>query len=488
MANNNSNSEERFDDMPLPDMEASWQNMKVRLDKRDQDRKPFILLSRRKWTLVAMVLISAALIIWFAAGRMDKQNITATKQLSQSPREQSNHDNTPTQSDTKTLDLLEHDEKKSDAGSDNPNNQSQKTTTETTSNDKEQTISKAATAATSNRSTGMSEKALTLERRSSQKLSEKNNNNNRRKSATTKEVIKSNNATNKSELVQSRQTTEDTTMVVNSNTNATDIGNQHRLQELRIDTINASQDIVVADSSSKPGLDVQTDNELLKTNRKRRNLVLSAGIGLQQPIAIGGQKAISYSYHGRKSILADYTPSIYFRLEKDRKWFIQAEYKYSAGQPIEEFSYSRKTRLADTGKVLSTTHHYLKKTYYHQLPISFNYFIVPRLSVGTGVIYNRFQGAVTERQITTKNINSQQESISREILNIKRFNDSFLFKTQLQLLLQAEYQWKRFSFGLRYTHDLQPYIKYTNPEGEVLSRKNNTLQALIRFRIWQKLR
>jgi hypothetical protein len=51
--------------------------------------------------------------------------------------------------------------------------------------------------------------------------------------------------------------------------------------------------------------------------------------------------------------------------------------------------------------------------------------------------------------------------------------------------MQADYQWRKFSFGLRYTRDVQPYIKYTRPDGTVNEEKNQSLQLIVRYRIWK---
>ena len=126
----------------------------------------------------------------------------------------------------------------------------------------------------------------------------------------------------------------------------------------------------------------------------------------------------------------------------------------------------------------------LKKTYYHQLPVSFNYFLVSNLSVGIGGMYSHFYGAVTEKEITTFNTQTQAVSSIKQIIPVKHFTDSFLYKTQVHALLQADYHWKKFSFGLRYTKDIQPYIKYTRPDGTIDEEKNQSLQFILRYRLW----
>jgi hypothetical protein len=222
-----------------------------------------------------------------------------------------------------------------------------------------------------------------------------------------------------------------------------------------------------------------------RTNSKQKKLFLAAGIGEQQLIPIAGQTAVPYSRYGRKSSFADYVPSVFIQLQKENKWFVLTEFRYGAAQSVKELSYNQNTKYDAASSNITTTTMRLKKTYYHQLPVSFNYFIIPNLSLGIGGMYSHFYGAVTEKEITTFNTQTQFLSTIKQIIPVKHFTDSFLYKTQVHALLQADYHWKKFSFGLRYTKDIQPYIKYTKPDGTVDEEKNQSLQFIIRYRLWQ---
>jgi hypothetical protein len=241
--------------------------------------------------------------------------------------------------------------------------------------------------------------------------------------------------------------------------------------------------ISTQDTSSKA--EVPTKEEEKKKQQKKKPFYVTAGLGLQQQIPVGGQDAFPYNYYGRKGSLSDYIPSAYVRLHKENKWFIQAEFRYGAPQSVKDFSYSRQTVYDTSTQSLATTSLYLRKTYYHQIPLSFNYYVRPNWSVGVGGVYSRFYGAVTEEEVKSRNVFTQAEKISKRIVQIPEYNDSFLYKTQVHFLIQTDYQWKRFSFGLRYKKDIQPYIKYTQPDGRVDVKKNQSLEAIIRFRIFR---
>lgn len=220
--------------------------------------------------------------------------------------------------------------------------------------------------------------------------------------------------------------------------------------------------------------------------KKNKTWIVSAGIGLQQRIPFNGQSSVPYDYYGRKSSLSDYIPSVYLKWERKDKWFLMGEFRYGAPQSVQEFSYSRRTKYDTATNALTTTTLRLKKTYYHQLPLSFNYYLTPNWSVGAGGIYSRFYGAIGEQEVKSKSLLTQQETVTRQLNRIHNFTDSFLYKTQVHFLVQTDVHWKRFNLGVRYARDLQPYIRYTRPDGIVNSRKNQSLQVILRYKIFER--
>jgi hypothetical protein len=240
---------------------------------------------------------------------------------------------------------------------------------------------------------------------------------------------------------------------------------------------------------SKAATDSSTGASTAKKKEDReKNYYYTAGLALQQQIPFAGQKANPYDYYGRKGSLADYIPSVYLRFHQDRKWFIQSEFRYGAPQSVKEITYNSSS-FSDTGNVITTTHAFqLKKTFFHQLPVSFNYFVLPNWSIGAGVMYSKFHSAVSEQTIRLRNNQLQRDSlVSQKVVYLKANPDSMSVFTnsQLHVLAETQYEWKRFSLGLRYTQGLLPFIRYQDPNGVLRKEKNRSLQAFIRFRIWK---
>lgn len=214
-----------------------------------------------------------------------------------------------------------------------------------------------------------------------------------------------------------------------------------------------------------------------------RPLFISAGVGVQQSIPVGGQKQVSFNLNGQKNLFSDYIPSLFLRLEKDCTWYLQAEFSYATPRLVNDFSYSRQTR-ADTAQTI-TTNLLLKKVFYRELPFSFNYYLRPHWTVGAGATYSWFQGAITEKQTATRNLQNPTGFVAKQIVPIERYTDSFLYRSHSYLLLQTNYQWQSLSLGLRFSKDVQPYIKYTLPDGTVADKRNWSLELLVRLGLWK---
>jgi hypothetical protein len=253
----------------------------------------------------------------------------------------------------------------------------------------------------------------------------------------------------------------------------------------------------VKDSITKKYLDTivqRKDIEPLKASEKnkkdstkKKNVSFSVGLAMHQQLPLDSQNAVPYNSLGRKGTVADYIPSIYLRMYKENKWFLQSEFRYGAPQYTREFEYSRKSEL-DTipgAIIITTTSTKLKKTYYHQLPLTFNYFILPGLSVGSGLVWNKFSSAVSDQEIRKRLPGTQIDSLVSKGIISNRSADSNFVKSYFQALVETQFKWKRLSLGARYAFGLEPYIRFSLPGGTLREEKNKSLQVFLRFELWR---
>ncbi|MEO5893530.1 MAG: hypothetical protein ABIQ31_24970 [Ferruginibacter sp.] len=245
-------------------------------------------------------------------------------------------------------------------------------------------------------------------------------------------------------------------------------------KEAALDSIQKKKvDTTAADAKVKPG----------SSNPKR--IYFSAGIAIHQLLPIAGQKSTPYNSLGRKSSLGDYIPSIYLRMYKDKRWFIQSEFRYGAPQYTKEIAFIQKKVIDSFTSSTTVSSSNVKKTFYHQLPVSFNYFVLPGLSMGAGFTFNKFKSAVVQADVYKINAAGSIDSLVSTALTSQKKADSNFVTTYFQALVEMQYQWKRFSLGARYSFGLQPYLKFQLPGGEQRTERNTSLQLFIRYELWK---
>jgi hypothetical protein len=209
---------------------------------------------------------------------------------------------------------------------------------------------------------------------------------------------------------------------------------------------------------------------------------------LQQQIPLADQNFVPYSALGRRGTLTDYIPSIYIRLNKDKKWFLQSELRYGAPQLTNKILYSRNIDSTNPLKPITTSLQ-LQKTYYHQASVSFNYFIFPNLSFGGGITWNRFSSAISAKDVIQRDrLTGLDSAISKGFIIRSKSTDTTFVKSYFQAVAETQYKWKKFSIGVKYAFGLQPYIKFTLPGGTKQEEKNSSLQLFIRYELWRSTR
>jgi len=229
-----------------------------------------------------------------------------------------------------------------------------------------------------------------------------------------------------------------------------------------------------------------------KDSTKKKQLSFSAGIAMNQQVPLGGQKLTPYNAEGRKGSISDYIPSVYLRMYKNDKWFIQSEFRYGAPQYSKAILYNQKIQSDTITLTTTTTSMQLKKTFYHQLPVSFNYFVTRDWSLGAGVVWNKFVSAVSSQDIIRHDNQTGIDSViaKDKIISIKDSSgfkpaDSNFVKSYFQGVLETQYRWRRFSIGLRYAFGLEPYLKFKLPGGVQQQERNNSLNLFLRYELWR---
>ncbi|NII27564.1 PorT family protein [Pseudoflavitalea sp. X16] len=447
--------QQQWTDIPLPDENAAWDDMARRL-KEDDDDKAIVFWWRPGCGLLGVLLVILGLGWWIL--RPEKQFLHNGGDTGQQ---------VTTKMDQKKSARSKHDNKPSDQ-SGGKNNLDHNNKPETHTNEDHPVID------------SMERATKARDRRKIDKQANPE--------------IRSVSKSKKGNLPKKRTQKNNTWRGEDTDTASMDVIKQDTpIVTKAFDTVNRADTPVDVplkkDSVKKSRPPAAAKKEPPATDSSNKNkLFFSTGLSLQQQLPMGGQKATPYSSTGRKGSLADYIPSVFVRLNKKDKWFLQAEFKYGAPQYSKEFTYHQAS-IIDTGsnpRYVTNSTARLKKTFYHQLPLTFNYYVSPNWSVGGGVIWNKFYAALSDQEIIKHdNTNQTNTVVFKGLVSIKEDTSGTFASSYFQAVIESQYKWKRFSIGARYAFGLQPYIRFTLPGIGTKEEKNSSMQLFLRFELWR---
>lgn len=441
---------EQLSDVSLPDENMAWADMKRRLEKDDDDRViPFWLNGCFLWTLIGVVMLGLGWWIvrpehWFERRKTSSHQTSKTQ-----PVEEQQHALSP-----KTEPQLQHDS----------------------------TIF----------FSGRLRRQKNTVHGHTKEIIERNDKREMSQTFATKNNFRQNDLDEKKKRAE--QVRYDSSLSNNKNpiskSNQVDAGSSDSLNRHLADNTETvdSQNVALTKANSENLKKDSVPQNATTTEKKRDSskspaFYFAAGLSLFQQLPIGGQSFVPYDREGRKGTLADYIPSVHVRMYHRKNWFIQSEFRYGAPQYTKEFVYQQK--VDSNSSIIQYTS--LRKTYYHQLPLSFNYYISKNLSIGTGIVWNRFVSAIASHDIVHhNNITGTDSIISKETILVPKNDSSNVFvRSWFQTIVQAEYKWKRFSLGARYAVGLEPYIKFELQPGVPQQEKNSSLDIFIRYELWR---
>jgi hypothetical protein len=472
---------QQWNDLPLPDENVAWDDMKRRLEEDDDGGIiPIWLRGCGLWSLLAIVLIGIG---WWLI-RPDKwwnkkQETGNVKTIDQ----KENKNNTATRintGDTTQVTKITNEIKS--------NGSSKKTSTDSRVDNSLTTINKKSFSKNNDpvsiepKTAGTKKKRKTNDPPTVKNIPQKNKQPADKKSSDQTE-------TGKIDIsIQPASKKKDTSDITEAKTKPVTVNKDSTsVATVPVNKKDSIAKKMLSDSISKKNTETTVKtNEPKKDSSKPKTISFSAGLGLQQLLPIAGQKLNPYNSAGRKGSFADYIPSVFARMYKNDKWFLQLEFRYGAPQYTKDLLYQQNFKNDSIGGVQFTTitASKLKKTFYHQLPLTFNYFILPDWSIGTGVVWNKFVSAVSQEEVNRKNnITQVIDSISNRIITDR--NDTLFKKSYFQAVFETQYRWKRFSIGARYSFGLQPYIKFTLPGDIRREERNKSLQIFLRYELWK---
>jgi hypothetical protein len=212
-----------------------------------------------------------------------------------------------------------------------------------------------------------------------------------------------------------------------------------------------------------------------------------AGVGLNQFFIVGGQEKSNYNSNGTTGGIGDYIPVPMVRYYFSRKLYVQLEAQFNAPQ------YTTKNLLANQsrdsasrpGEVLRSDL-FIKKLFYFNLPLSIHYSPIPHLYIGGGIQYARLTNGVALYQDSSHRIFTGVDSfVSAKIQSFRNDSTYKKLKTnEFRLMLDLNYNFKRFVVGARYNRALSDFINLRISNTQVTQSRNSSFQVYLRYIIW----
>ena len=454
---------QQWNDLPLPDEDMAWADMKRRLEEDDDDSFiPFWLRGCGIWGLLLIVLIGIGWwLFWQPKNENKKEHVITQQEVGPKKYQKKDSVQTDNSPDERLKDNKSSRTKRNNNDSVPFNKQDEKNKL-INKNDNEVSFSNTKRAIDKNKF----KKAFSKQRTSK----------------ATNRIKKENRITDKDDVGVSSGSE------LKTDGNNPDVIVKDSSNSVSIETKKTDSTHVVSKDSvkKKPGEQTVKNNAPQKDSSRQKSISFSTGIAIHQLLPVDGQKLTPYNSQGRKGSLADYIPSVFVRMYKNDKWFLQSEFRYGAPQYTREIVYQQKGVLDTFGTTNTITSAKLKKTFYHQLPVSFNYFVLPDWSIGGGFVWNKFKGAISEQDVVQRTVSTGIDTVLSKgvILNSKNADSNFA-RSYFQALVETQYRWKRFSLGARYSFGLQPYLKFTLPGGTQQNERNRSLQVFLRYELWK---
>jgi hypothetical protein len=250
-----------------------------------------------------------------------------------------------------------------------------------------------------------------------------------------------------------------------------------------------------------------------------------AGLLMSYNLPVSNQEMSTVSINGRRNKLIDYLPAVYAQYHFNKKWYLQAEFQFNSPQYTPDLTLSSNMKqVSPTKKEENIVN--LNKLYYLNIPVSVYYSPLRNLHIGSGVQYSYLQRSLyTEELVTWEKISNTWEKTKTEknivaLSNLTKEKKTVtnngngvsingngnggtspatatpvtmvdtaatsLKSNDWRLLVDVNYDLKRFNVGLRYNQGLNNYINTKAGNNTPVQDKNKSFQVYVRYNLFDK--
>lgn len=216
-----------------------------------------------------------------------------------------------------------------------------------------------------------------------------------------------------------------------------------------------------------------------------KELTFAAGLALPQSFAVSNQQASRFNVNGGSSRLTDYLPAPFFQYHINSKLFVQTEFHFQSPQYTQRLLLSRSVDSFFSRRFESNVH--LEKLYYFNIPFNVYYSPARNFYVGGGLQYSSLLSGVASYESRT--VDGQTLINSSSVT--RRFKDdsaaAAFAPSEWRYQFDANYNFSRFSFGLRYNRAMRDFINVSATNNIPAARdRNRSFLLYLRFNIWEE--
>jgi hypothetical protein len=271
-------------------------------------------------------------------------------------------------------------------------------------------------------------------------------------------------------------------------------------------------------------------NSFKRNTSSRKGWV--AGLLMSYNLPVSDQEMSTVSINGRRNKLIDYLPAAYVQYHFNKKWYLQGEFQFNSPQYTPDLTLSsKKKQISSTKKEENNLN--LNKLYYLNIPFSVYYSPLRNLHIGAGVQYSYLQrslyteelviweknGNTWEKTKTEKNVVALSNSTKEKKTVTNNGNGvsiggngngngngnsggspaaaipatmvdtvaTSLRSNDWRVLVDVNYDLKRFNVGVRYNQGLNNYINTKAGNNNTpVQDKNKSFQVYARYNLFDK--
>ena len=232
----------------------------------------------------------------------------------------------------------------------------------------------------------------------------------------------------------------------------------------------------------------KTKSAKLSAIESVQNRTIAIGVSLPLGFPLGDQKPGAYNVNARPNTISDFLPVPHMQYHLNNKVYLQTELQLLNPQFIRPvLLFESKTDIPNSNTVYYNSI-YARKLYYFNVPLGIHYSPFPHFYLGTGLQFSSFISGVASHEKTSYVVGSGTSSLVSQRYEKFR-NDSIsnqIDNSEFRLMLDANYYWKQFTVGLRYNQALSNYVSLRlNNVSPLLQDKNKSLQFYLRYNLWE---